>query len=76
MCRRKIKTNKFHWWVTTECEECEECGEEFQVSRTEPVELECPILCNDCEIRKEAYLEGFEAGVASVTLNEDQVCGD
>ena len=53
---------KFGTWVKTDCDEC---GCEYQVTRTEPREMES-CICGDCEIYAKAYKEGFEHGVASV----------
>ena len=53
---------KFGTWAKTDCDEC---GCEYQVTRTEPREMES-CICGDCGIYAKAYKEGYEHGVASV----------
>ena len=58
-----MEIRKFGRWAKTECDGC---GAEYQVTRTEAKEFKGELLCNDCEIYKTAYEDGFKAGVASV----------
>lgn len=53
---------KFGTWAKTDCDEC---GFEYQVTRTDPREMES-CICDDCEIYAKAYKEGYEDGVSSV----------
>lgn len=53
---------KFGTWAKADCDAC---GCEYQVTRTEPREMES-CICGDCEIYAKAYNEGFKHGVDSV----------
>jgi hypothetical protein len=53
---------KFGTWEKTDCDEC---GCEYQVTRTEPREME-KCICGDCEIYTKAYEEGYRHGRESV----------
>ena len=48
---------KFKSWAKTDCDEC---GCEYQVTRTEPREMES-CICGDCEIYDKAYQEGVDS---------------
>ena len=48
---------KFRAWSKTDCDEC---GCEYQVTRTEPKEME-RCICGDCEIYEKAYKEGVDS---------------
>ncbi len=53
---------KFDRWAKTDCDEC---GCEYQVTRTEPREIE-KCICGDCEIYAKAYEEGYRHGRESI----------
>ena len=56
-----VSVRTFGTWEKTECDEC---GIEYQVTRTQPKEMES-CICSDCEIYNSAYREGYEAGLKS-----------
>ena len=63
-------TYKFNRWQKAECEDC---GIEYQVTRTEPREVE-RLICSDCSIVDSAYTLGYKEGYKQALKKLSNLC--